>query len=89
MGVMDMRLLTIGMPNSREMSSPVFTAGGHQMLGLFADLVIDVLTENVEVGVGTIEQVYAHGYCAHVQVFLLYHFVGFENLVYVNHNDSV
>ena len=61
----------------------------HQVLGKTGYLVIDVFTELVEIGSGTIQEVDTHGDGAHVEVLLLNHLVGFYYLRYIDHFPSI
>ena len=62
--------------------------GLHQILGQACHLIIYILTENIQITVGAVQQVNTHGNGTHVQIFLLYHLIGFENLGYINHSNS-
>ena len=63
MGVTEMRLLMMGMPYCREMSSPVFT----RSLSVAADFVVDLLAGLVHIGVDAVQQGDAHGDGADIQ----------------------
>ena len=59
----------------------IFSKAGH--------LIIYILTENIQITVGTVQQVYSHSNGTYIQIFFLYHLIGFENLGYINHSNTV
>ena len=64
-------------------------ASAYKILGETRYLVVDIVAEGMEVVADAVHKAYAHSDGAHVEVLLLYHFVGFDNLVDVNHTASV
>ena len=75
MGVTEMRLLTMGMPNSRSMC----LAGGHQMLGAGGrSCRRSSGRQALASAVGAVEQGDAHGDGADVQMLLVDHVDGAE-----------
>ena len=63
-------------------------AGGHQVLGPAGDLVIDLLTGGLWIGIGAVQQGDAHGNGTHVQMLLVDHMYGIQNFVGVDQVNS-
>ena len=57
-----------------------------KVLGETCYLVVDVLAERRKTVAHTIHETDAHGDGAHVEVLLLYHLVGFDNLIDIYHD---
>ncbi len=67
------------------MSSPVFT----RFFGKTCNLVMYILTELLQIGRSAVQEVDTHGDGAHIEVLLLYHLVGFDNLRYIDHTFEI
>ena len=64
-------------------------AGGHEILGIRGDLVVDVLADLVDAVGGAVQQADAHGDGAHVELLLLDHLVGLVDLHDIQHGFSL
>ena len=64
-------------------------AGGHEVLGVHGDLVVDVLADLVDAVGCAIQQADAHGDGAHVELLLLDHLVGLVDLHDIQHGFSL
>ena len=63
-------------------------AGGNQIFGVAGDFVVHPRTGLVDIAIAAVEQRNTHGDGTHIQVFVLKHGDGFENIAYIDHNCS-
>ena len=72
--------------NKRHPEIPGYgLARTHQLPGRGGDLVIDLLIERVQAAAAAVQQADAHGDGAHIQLLMLDHIVGLNDLEHIQH----